>query len=117
MFRFTKEQMVCEIGGVKFGGQPGEYPTICCFSIFQESDKLFDKGSRRRGFNEKRAEELLKTCDRLWDETGAIPMADIVASPGEKFNTYVDFVTSHSKMAFCIDAISMETKMPGVSYC
>ena len=117
MFRFTKEQMVCKIGGAKFGGQPGEYPTVCCFSIFQESDKLFDKGSRRRGFNESRAEEMLKTCDRLWDETGAIPMADIVASPGEKFNAYIDFVTSHSRMPFCVDAVGMETKLQGATYC
>jgi len=28
MFQFTTEQKVCEIGGVKFGGQPGEYPTV-----------------------------------------------------------------------------------------
>ncbi len=55
MNRFSTEQKVCEIGGAKFGGQPGEYPTVCCFSIFQESDKVFDKGSRRKGFNETRA--------------------------------------------------------------
>jgi tetrahydromethanopterin S-methyltransferase subunit H len=56
MQRFSKEPMVCDVGGVKLGGQPGDYPTVCCFSIFQESDKLFDKGSRRKGFNETRAE-------------------------------------------------------------
>ena len=59
MQRFSKEPKVYDVGGVKLGGQPGDYPTVCCFSIFQESDKLFDKGSRRKGFNEKRAEELL----------------------------------------------------------
>jgi tetrahydromethanopterin S-methyltransferase subunit H len=37
MFRFEKEPAVYEIGGVKLGGQPGDYPTIACFSIFQES--------------------------------------------------------------------------------
>jgi len=117
MFKFEKDPNVYAIGGVKLGGQPGDYPTIACFSIFQESDRLFDKGSRRKGFNQKRAEDLLKTADKYWDETGVPPMADIVASPGEKFNKYVDFVTSVSKMPFCVDAIQMKTKLQGAEYC
>ena len=117
MFRFETEPKTYEIGGVKLGGQPGEYPTIACFSIFQESDRLFDKGSRRKGFNEERAEELLKTAEKYWEETGVPVMADIVASPGEKFNKYVDFVTSNSNMPFCVDAIQMKTKLQGAEYC
>lgn len=117
MFRFETEPKTYEIGGVKLGGQPGEYPTIACFSIFQESDRLFDKGSRRKGFNEERAEELLKTAEKYSEETGVPVMADIVASPGEKFNKYVDFVTSKSNMPFCVDAIQMKTKLQGAEYC
>ncbi len=117
MERFKSEPKVYEIGGVKLGGQPGEYPTTCCFSIFQESDKVFDKGSRRKGFNQQRAEELLKTADNLWKETGVPVMADIVASPGEKFNKYVDFVTSVSDMPFCVDSIMMKAKLEGAAYC
>ena len=117
MFRVSGEPKVYEIGGVKLGGQPGDYPTVACFSIFQESDKLFDKGARRKGFNEKRGEELLKTADKFSAETGVPVMADIVASPGEKFNKYVDFVTSVSKMPFCVDAIQMRTKLDGAAYC
>jgi tetrahydromethanopterin S-methyltransferase subunit H len=117
MFRYSSEPKVYEIGGVKLGGQPGEYPTTCCFSIFQESDKLFDKGSRRKGFNEKRAEEMLKAAEKYWQETGVPCMADIVASPGEKFNKYVDFVVEKSAMPFCIDAIMMKSKVEGAAYC
>ena len=69
MFQFSNKQNVCEIGGVKFGGQPGEYPTVIVPSIFQKGDKVFD-GKRKEGFDESRAAELLKTCDRLWMETG-----------------------------------------------
>jgi tetrahydromethanopterin S-methyltransferase subunit H len=117
MEHFSKEPNVYEIGGAKLGGQPGDYPTVCCFSIFQESDKLFDKGSRRKGFNEQRAEALLKTADNMCQETGVTAMADIVASPGEKFNKYVDFVTSVSDMPFCVDAIMMQAKLQGAAYC
>ena len=114
---FEKEPQVYDVGGVKLGGQPGDYPTVCCFSIFQESDKVFDKGSRRKGFNKERATELLNSADKLWKDTGVPVMADIVASPGEKFNKYVDFVTSVSEMPFCVDAIMMKTKLEGAAYC
>lgn len=117
MKRFKKEPQVYEVGGVKLGGQPGDYPSVCCFSIFQESDKVFDKGSRRKGFNEDRAAELLKEADKLSKDSGVPVMADIVASPGEKFNKYVDFVTSVSDMPFCVDSIMMKTKLEGAAYC
>jgi len=117
MKRFTKEPQVYEVGGVKLGGQPGDYPSVCCFSIFQESDKVFDKGSRRKGFNEDRAAEMLKEADKLSQDSGVSVMADIVASPGEKFNKYVDFVTSVSDMPFCVDSIMMKTKLEGAAYC
>ncbi len=36
------EPKVCDIGGVKFGGQPGDYPCVCVNSIFQKGDKVFE---------------------------------------------------------------------------
>ena len=87
MFQFETEQKVCEVGGVKFGGQPGDYPTVTCSSIFQKGDKVFD-GKRKEGFDEKKATELLQTQDRLWKETGVPGMADIVANTGKEFKIF-----------------------------
>ncbi len=116
MFQIETAQKVCQVGGVKFGGQPGEYPTVVCSSIFQKGDKLF-LGKRQEGFDEKRAAELLKTQDKLWQETGVPGMADIVANTGSEFKTYIDFVTSVSNMPFCIDAWTMKPKLEGAAYC
>ncbi len=116
MFTFGTEQKVCEVGGVKFGGQPGQYPTVVCSSIFQKGDKVFT-GKRKEGFDEKRAEELLKTQDRLWEETGVPGMADIVANNEEEFKTFIDFVSSTSDMPFCIDAWMLKPKLAGAAYC
>jgi tetrahydromethanopterin S-methyltransferase subunit H len=113
---FETEQKVCEIGGVKFGGQPGEYPTVVCSSIFQKGDRVFE-GKRKEGFNEKRAGKLLKTQDKLWAETGVPGMADIVANTRKEFERYVDFVISVSDMPFCIDAWQMKPKLAGAAYC
>ncbi|MBW1797009.1 MAG: tetrahydromethanopterin S-methyltransferase [Deltaproteobacteria bacterium] len=116
MHVFETEQKVCEIGGVKFGGQPGQYPTVVCSSIFQKGDRIFE-GKRKEGFDEKRAEELLKAQDRLWAETGVPGMADIVANTAKEFELYVDFVTSVSDMPFCVDAWQMKPKLAGAAYC
>jgi len=116
MFKFETEQKVCEVGGVKFGGQPGEYPTVICSSIFQKGDKVFE-GKRKEGFDQKRAEDLLKTQERLTEETGIPGMADIVANTGQEFETFIDFLVSVSDMPFCIDAWVMKPKLAGAAYC
>lgn len=116
MFRFETEQKVCEIEGIKFGGQPGDYPTVICPSIFQKGDKVFE-GGRKAGFSHERATELIKMCDKLTEQTGIPYMADIVATKGDQFKEYIDFYTSVTCMPFCIDAWVMKPKLEGAAYC
>jgi len=98
MLLYENEPKVYQVGDVKFGGQPGDYPCVVCNSIFQKGDRVFE-GKRKEGFNEKRAEEVLKKQDQLWQDTGIPGMADIVANTGKEFKTYIDFVTSVSDMS------------------
>lgn len=116
MFQFSTEQKVCEVGGIKFGGQPGEYPCVCVNSIFQKGDKVFT-GKRKEPFNETYAAELLKTQERMSEQTGVPGMADIVANTGQEFERFIDFVTATSEMPFCIDAWVMKPKLAGAAYC
>lgn len=118
MFDITTdvEQKVCQIGGVKLGGLPGEYPTVVCNSIFQKGDKVFE-GKRKDGFDEKKAAALLQAQDKLTEETGVPGMADIVANTGAEFKTFIDFVTSVTDMPFCIDAWVMKPKLEAAAYC
>jgi tetrahydromethanopterin S-methyltransferase subunit H len=117
MFQFTAEQKICEIGGVKVGGQASDYPTVVVPSLFQKGDRVFEGAKRKEGFNRKRAEELLRMTEKLSAETGVPCMADIVANTGAEFKTYIDFVTSITDMPFCIDAWVMKAKVEGASYC
>ena len=116
MFTLETPQKVCEVGGIKFGGQPGEYPCVCVSSIFQKGDRVFSS-KRKEGFDEKRAAELLTKQDRLSKETGVPGMADIVANTGEEFKTFIDFVVDTTDMPFCIDAWVMKPKLAGAAYC
>ena len=117
MFQLATEQKVVEIGGVKVGGQPGEYPCVLCSSIFQKGDRVFEGKKRKEGFNETYARELLQNQDKLTKETGVCGMADIVANTGEEFKRFIDFVVENSEMPFCIDAWVMKPKLEGVKYC
>jgi tetrahydromethanopterin S-methyltransferase subunit H len=117
MLRFTTAQRVCEIGGVKIGGQPGEYPTVLVPSIFQKGDRVFEGATRKEGFNRKRAEALVKNAEMLSEQTGIPCMADIVATTGEEFRIYIDFLTSVTEMPFCIDAWVMKAKLQGARHC
>jgi tetrahydromethanopterin S-methyltransferase subunit H len=117
MFHFETDQRVCEISSVRFGGQPGQYPTVVVPSIFQKGDRIFEGKRGKENFNEKLAEQLIKTTDKLSKETGIPCMADIVAGSGGEFRRYVDFLTSVSEMPFCIDAWTMKAKLEGARYC
>lgn len=46
MFRFDKEQIVYDIGGVKVGDKRGENPTVLSWTMFYNSHKIIEK--RRR---------------------------------------------------------------------
>ncbi len=64
MFRFEKEQKVYDIGGVKIGGQPGEYPMVLVGSIFYEKHRIMtdpDKGD----FDKPKADALIKKMEEL----------------------------------------------------
>ncbi len=115
--KFEKEQKVCEVGGVKFGGQPGRLPTVVVPSIFQKGDRVFEGAKRKEGFNEERARELLQSTEKLSRESGVPAMVDIVANTGKEFQRYIDFVTANCDLPFCIDAWKLKPKLEGAAYC
>jgi tetrahydromethanopterin S-methyltransferase subunit H len=115
MFHFKREQKVAEIGNIRIGGQPGENPTLLIGSIFHKGDALIQSRKDRR-FDRKRAEELIKTQERLSRETGLPCMLDIVANSGEEFKGYIDFVTQVTDLPFAIDAWMMKAKLEAAQY-
>ncbi len=117
MFQLEREQRVCEIAGVPFGGQPGQYPTVVVPSIFQKGDRIFEGRGSKKTFNEKLAADLITSTEKLSRETGVPCMADIVANRGDEFRRYVEFLTSVSDMPFCIDAWTLKPKLEGARYC
>ena len=74
MFKFEKEQMVVEIAGRKFGGQPGEYPTALAGTIFYARHKIVE--DPKKGI-------FVKTGYKIYD--------NIVGSEYDFYKFFFDF--------------------------
>ena len=69
MFRFSREQSIVNVGGVKFGGQPGELPSVLCGTIFYHGHKIVE--DEEKGIFDKAADErLISRQAELSEETG-----------------------------------------------
>ena len=117
MFKFDKKQEVFEIGGVKFGGQPGEYPTVLVSTMFYARHKIVtdeDKGI----FDRAAAENLWNTQVSLSDETGLPYVNQIVGETPESIKRYIDwFVEIDDRTPFLIDSSAGNVRAAAAQYC
>lgn len=113
MFKFSKEQIVFEISGVKIGGQPGENPTVMIGSIFYRGDKNV-QDEKAGIFNREAAEDLVTRLEEISDRTGLPAMLDIVCSNRENARKYLEFAADVTKMPILIDYVSEEAALSGM---
>lgn len=105
MFKFTAEQQVYDIDGVKVGGQPGEYPTVLIGSIFYRGHKIV-KDEMKGIFDEDAAKALLDQEAELSAETGNPFIIDVLGESEEALTRYVEFILKNTKAPFLLDSIS-----------
>ncbi|MEM1586227.1 MAG: tetrahydromethanopterin S-methyltransferase subunit H [Candidatus Bathyarchaeia archaeon] len=113
MFRFSKEQIIFEIGGVKVGGQPGMNPTVMIGSIFYRGDKIV-KNEDTGDFDSEAARALIKEVEDISDKTGLPAMLDVVCSSQENARRYIEFAADATKMPILIDYISEGAALSGM---
>jgi tetrahydromethanopterin S-methyltransferase subunit H len=90
LFRFKREQSVVNVSGVKFGGQPGELPTVLCGTIFYQGQKIVHD-EELGAFDHEAAEVLICRQAELSEETGCPAVLHIYARTSEAFERYLDF--------------------------
>lgn len=115
MFRYQLEQRVCNIGGIKVGGQPGENPPLLISSMFQKGDILLESRKERK-FNKSAATKRVREMERLAQETGVPGMVAMVANSADEMKTYIDFFTSVTDMPFVIDIWMQKTRLAVARY-
>lgn len=91
MYRFDREQAVFNVSGVRFGGQPGEFPTVLAGTIFYQGHKIVQDEDRGL-FDGSKAEKLIIKQAELSDETGNPALLHVYARTAKAFERYLDFV-------------------------
>jgi len=115
MFRYNREQKVCNIGGIKVGGQPGQNAPLLISSMFQKGDTLIES-RRERKFNHTEAVERVREMQHLSQETGMPGMVAMVANTLDEAKAYIDFLTSETDMPFAIDIWMQKTRVAAARY-
>jgi tetrahydromethanopterin S-methyltransferase subunit H len=115
MFLFDRKQDVYDIGGVKVGGQPGEYATVMCGTIFYAKHYLVEDAEKGI-FDKKAAEDVIKKQEEFSDLTGNPCMMQIFSESPEAMEKEIAFCTEVSDVPFLIDSTVAEAKIAGLKY-
>ena len=115
MFKFDTEQKVFDIGGVKIGGQPGQYPTAMIGSIFYHGDKaVLDE--KNGTFNKEKIEALIQQAAEISEKTGNPNIIDVVGAWPDALVKYIDFVVDKTDSPFLIDGTTPEVRVAGIKH-
>ncbi|MEW9121341.1 MAG: tetrahydromethanopterin S-methyltransferase subunit H [Thermotaleaceae bacterium] len=115
MFRFTTEQLVYDIHGVKIGGHPGEYPTVLMGSMFYRGHKIV-KNTEKGIFDEDAAKALLDMEAELSAETGNPRIVDVIGDTVEALTKHAEFVLKHTDTPILFDSVSAEVRTGALKY-
>lgn len=110
MQKFSTEQYVYDINGVKVGGQPGEYPTVLIGSIFYRGHKIVSDPVKGI-FDETAAKDLLDREAELSAETGNPRIVDVLGESVDALTRYVEFILKNTDSPFLLDSISPEVRI------
>ena len=103
MFKLDREQMVCHIGDVQVGGQPGERPTVLVGSIFFARHRIV-QDPQRGLFDELKAQTLLVSEEEASEFSGNPRFVDPVADTSEALIRYIKFLSDKTTAPILVDS-------------
>ena len=115
MFKFDKEQEVFDFGGVKMGGQPGEYPTVLAGTIFYGGHNIIND-ELTGDFDKARAEQLVNDMASISDVTGNPYIVQVFGQTVEALPKYIEYIGEICDAPFLIDSTSGEARVAGAQY-
>jgi tetrahydromethanopterin S-methyltransferase subunit H len=111
MYSFIREQKVVEVGGVRFGGQPGQNPTVLIGTVFYGKDfKVLDDAAYAR------AAELIAAQERVSADTAVPGILDVYIKDEKLIQGEIDAVLAATDMPFCIDSSDAHTRAKTLEY-
>ena len=113
MFVFEAEQFAYDIGGVMVGGQPGEYPTVLCASIFYMGDKLI-LDEMAGEFDKDKAYEVVEAMKKMCEMAGVPLIIDMIGGSPKAMANYVEWIEP-TGLPFFIDGTTPPVRMAGAT--
>ena len=111
MFVFEATQLSYDIGGITFGGQPGEYPTVLAASIFYLGDRLIiDEAAGE--FDDQRAYEIVEDMRATCELAGVPLLIDMIGGSPRAMENYVSWIAS-TGLPFFIDGTTPAVRLAG----
>lgn len=111
MFVFEAEQTAYDVGGVMFGGQPGEYPTVLAASIFYMGDRLIiDEAAGE--FDQEGATAAAKRMSETCQIAGVPMILDMIGGSPKAMENYVEWAAPLGH-PFLIDGTTPAVRLAG----
>jgi len=111
MFVFEAEQKTYDIGGVVFGGQPGEYPTILAASIFYLGDRLIiDEVAGE--FDHEGAYACVDAMRDTCRSAGVPLLIDMIGGSPTIMANYVEWIAP-TGLPFYVDGTTPKVRLAG----
>ncbi|MCJ7445070.1 MAG: tetrahydromethanopterin S-methyltransferase subunit H [Methanotrichaceae archaeon] len=110
MFRFDNRQQVVNLAGVRFGGQPGEFPTVLCGTIFYQGHNIV-QDEDHGVFDRPRAEALVNRQSELSETTGNPVVLHIYGRTSKAFERYLSFADEIWNGPIIIDSADVNTRI------
>ena len=111
MWVFEAEQKAYDIGGVMVGGQPGEYPTVLCASIFYLGDRLI-LNEERGEFDREKAYAAVAAMRSACAQASVPLIIDMIGGSPAAMANYVEWIAP-TGLPFFIDGTTAPVRLAG----
>ena len=111
MFVFEAEQKTYDVGGVVFGGQPGEYPTVLAASIFYLGDKLIIDEMAGE-FDAEKAYKVVDTMVETCAKASVPIIIDMIGGSPKAMENYVEWIAP-TGLPFYVDGTTAKVRLAG----
>jgi tetrahydromethanopterin S-methyltransferase subunit H len=111
MHAYSREQKTVEIRAVKFGGQPGQNPTVLLGTLFYGK-----KYPKLDGKTLDKAKKLIQGQETVSRETGIPGLVDVYVREESRLKTEIDLVVESTDKPFSIDISESELRIKALEY-
>jgi len=115
VIKFSSAQIVCKVGEVEVGGQPGERPTVLIGSLFFSGHRIVDDPIKGI-FNKKEAAALLDLEAEVSTAMGNPRFVDVIGETSEALINYITFVAAHTPSPILVDSPLQKERLSTLRY-